>query len=256
MERQVVVTVADGLATVELNRPEKLNAVGQELADALEDAFREVRAQKARCAILRGRGRAFCVGADLAAGDKENPAAAEAWINRIASLVEGLRTLPCPVVAYVHGYALGLGATLAMGADLVVAADDAKLGFPEVHHGLVPGVTMALLVERVSALAANEIILLGERFGAAEAKEYGIVNRVVPAAEADAAVADLAERLMRGSPMALKASKRLLAQMGSLPPRSRMAAGVDAVLTGRQSEDAKEGFASFREKRKPSWVKA
>ena len=252
-EKQVVVTFEGDVARIELNRPEKLNAVGQELADALEQAISEVGQRGARCAVLKGRGRAFCVGADLGGG-KSDPDAAEAWIQRIVSLLYLVHELPCPLVSYVHGYALGLGASLAMAADLVVAADDATFGFPEVHHGLIPGVTMALLAERVNLLAANEIILLGEKFGAARARDYGLVNTVVAPAQADAAIDGLVSRLLKASPMASHASKRLMREMIALPPRSRMAAGVDAVLTGRRSEDAQEGFAAFREKRQPRWM--
>src|SRR5690606_34097394 len=135
-----------------------------------------------------------------------------------------------------------------------LATEDAQFGFPEVHHGLVPGVTMALLAERVNILQAAEIIFFGERFGAEQAKNYGLVNRVVPSAEGEAALADWIGRLSKGSPMAMNLSKRLLREMLSLDPAGRMAAGMDAVLVGRQTEDAREGFAAFREKRKPSWM--
>lgn len=252
-EKQVVLTLDRCIARVELNRPDKLNAVGQELADALEEAIEQAGRRGARCAVLTGRGRAFCVGADLG-GNKGDPAAAEAWILRVAGLLQRVQELPCPLIAYVHGYALGLGASLAMAADLVIAADDTRFGFPEVHHGLIPGVTMALLAERVNLLAANEIILLGEKFDAAAAQAYGLVNKVVAPADADAMIADWTGHLMKASPAALRTSKRLLREMIALTPKSRMAAGVDAVLTGRQSEDAQEGFTAFREKRQPRWT--
>ena len=254
MSKQVVLKFSNDVATVELNRPEKLNAVGQELADALEAAVEEIATQGARCAVIRGRGRAFCVGADLGGGNKDDPAAAEAWIDRIVTLLEGVQQLPCPLVSYVHGYALGLGASLAMAADLVLATDEAQFGFPEVHHGLVPGVTMALLAERVNILTAGEIILFGERFDASKAMQYGLVNQVVPASDGQSMLDDWTQRLSRGSPMAMRASKRLLREMLSLTPKSRIAAGVYAVLVGRQTEDAKEGFAAFRDKRKPRWA--
>lgn len=252
-EKQVVLNFDGEIARLELNRPDKLNAVGQELADALEAALAEIHERKARCAVLTGRGRAFCVGADLG-GNRGDPSAAEAWIHRVAGLLQRVEELPCPLIAYVHGHALGLGASLAMAADLVVAADDTKLGFPEVHHGLIPGVTMALLADRVSLSAATEIILLGERFDAARAQAYGIVNKVVKPSEAEAVISDLVGRLMKASPSALRMSKRLLREMIPLTPQSRMAAGIDAVLVGRRSEDAQEGFAAFREKRSPRWA--
>ncbi len=251
--QQLVLDFEDGVATIALDRPDKLNAVGRELADQLEAAIVEVARRRVRCAVLRGRGRAFCVGADLAGGGGD-PAAADAWISRIAALLQALQRLPCPLVSFVHGYALGFGASLAIAADLVLATEDAKFGFPEVRHGLVPGVTMALLAERVDIASACEMLLMGERFDAAQAERYGLVNCVVSSADGETALAAWVQRLLEGSPTAMRTTKRLMREMMALTPKSRMAAGVDAVLAGRQTADAKEGFAAFREKRKPVWA--
>jgi enoyl-CoA hydratase/carnithine racemase len=142
-----------------------------------------------------------------------------------------------------------------MASDLVLATESAQFGFPEVHHGLVPGLTMALLVDRVSTLDANHILYFGERFDARQALGYGIVNEIVADAAGEATLAAWVERLAKGSPTALKLTKRLARQLRSLPTASRYAAGIDAVLVGRQTDDAREGVAAFREKRKPNWIR-
>jgi enoyl-CoA hydratase len=135
----VTVTQADGVCTVTLNRPQKLNAIDQEVADALVGALDA--ASGAGAIVLRGAGRAFCAGADLHAVGSAGADAHAAWIDRIAELHERVRHTPVPVVASVHGHALGAGLSLALVCDFVICAEDAVLALPEVEHGLVAGVS-------------------------------------------------------------------------------------------------------------------
>ena len=151
-EELVRVTTEAGVATITLNRPDKLNALNQGVADGLLAAVAAIAADpSARAVVLRGEGRSFCVGADLHAVASDTPSARRAWVNRVTELHLALRRLGKPTVARVHGHALGAGCSLMMACDLALAADDAVMGYPEVEHGLVPGVSMIFLQQAVGA---------------------------------------------------------------------------------------------------------
>ncbi|WP_344424424.1 enoyl-CoA hydratase/isomerase family protein [Amycolatopsis minnesotensis] len=173
--RTVEYAVDDGVALIWLNRPERLNAVVPALVDDLLTALDAVR--DARAVVLAGRGRAFCAGHDL----KEPPAEGDsrARLERLQDVTRKLRALPAPVIAAVHGYAIGAGAEFALGCDLVVAAESAVFAFPEVSLGLsVTGAASRLLPLLMGPLKAKELLLLNERFDAAKARELGLVNAV------------------------------------------------------------------------------
>lgn len=178
--RTVDVQIADGVAVVTLNRPERLNAVAPVLVDDLLAALDEVaRDDDVRAVVLTGNGRAFCAGHDL----KEPPASGDTRrrLERIQDVTRRIRALPQPVIAAVHGYAIGAGAEFALGCDLVLAADDAVFAFPESGLGLsVTGGISRLLPLLVGPLRAKELLLLGERVDAATAARIGLVNAVVP----------------------------------------------------------------------------
>jgi 2-(1,2-epoxy-1,2-dihydrophenyl)acetyl-CoA isomerase len=173
----VELTVDDGVALISLNRPHRLNAVTPALVDDLLSALDG--AARARAVVLTGNGRAFCAGHDL----KEQPEGADdrGRLERIQLVTRRIRALPAPVIAAVHGYAIGAGAEFALGCDLVVAADDAVFGFPEAGLGLsVTGGASRLLPLLVGPLKAKELLLLGERIDAATARDLGLVNAVTP----------------------------------------------------------------------------
>lgn len=175
---------ADGVATIWLNRPDRLNAVAPVLVDDLLTALDEVarNAGEVRAVILTGRGRAFCAGHDLKEPTPEGDARPR--LERIQEVTRRIRTLGAPVIAAVHGYAIGAGAEFALGCDLVLAADDAVFAFPEAGLGLsVTGGASRLLPLLVGPLKAKELLLLGERVDAATAREIGLVNEVLPRAE-------------------------------------------------------------------------
>ncbi|OZM70613.1 enoyl-CoA hydratase [Amycolatopsis antarctica] len=176
----VELAVDDGVALVWLNRPERLNAVTAALVDDLLDALDAAGRSGAGAVILAGRGRAFCAGHDLKeptpAGDSRDR------LERLQDVTRKLRALPQPVIAAVHGYAIGAGAEFALGCDLVLAADDAVFRFPEVGLGLsVTGAASRLLPLLVGPHKAKELLLLGEKIDAPLADRLGLVNHVVPA---------------------------------------------------------------------------
>src|SRR5580692_8674348 len=204
--------IDEAVARIYLNRPHRLNAVVPELTAGLVAGLRQAEADKARVVVLAGRGRAFCSGHDL-----KEPTPAESVlttrrrVDGIQDVTRAIRTFPGPVIAAVHGYALGAGCEFALGCDLVVAGEDASFGFPEVSVGLsVTGGISRLLPLLVGPIRAKELVLLGERFDAAAAREMGLVNRVVPAGEHEIAAAELAARLRDRPPLALTLAKQML----------------------------------------------
>src|SRR5580700_657597 len=193
------------IARVYLNRPHRLNAVVPELTAELAAALRRAGDDGARVVVLAGRGRAFCSGHDLKEPvPPETVLATRLRVEAIQDVTRAIRSFPGPVVAAVHGYALGAGCEFALGCDLVVAAQDAWFGFPEVSVGLsVTGGISRLLPLLVGPLRAKELVLLGERFDAAAARDLGLVNRIAPAGQHESVAAELAGRLRDLPPLAL-----------------------------------------------------
>lgn len=180
--RTVELELDDGVATIWLNRPQRLNAVAPDLVDDLLATLDAVARSDARAVLLAGRGRAFCAGHDLKEPTPEGDARAR--LERIQEVTRRIRALGAPVIAAVHGYAIGAGAEFALGCDLVLAADDAVFAFPEAGLGLsVTGGASRLLPLLVGPLKAKELLLRGQRVDAATAARIGLVNEVLPRAE-------------------------------------------------------------------------
>ncbi|MFY9927718.1 MAG: enoyl-CoA hydratase/isomerase family protein, partial [Streptosporangiaceae bacterium] len=189
--------LAESVARIYLNRPHRLNAVVPELTDALVRALARAGQEGARVVVLAGRGRAFCSGHDLKEQlPPETVLATRLRVDQIQDVTRAIRRFPGPVIAAVHGYALGAGCEFALGCDLVVAGEDAQFGFPEVSVGLsVTGGISRLLPLLVGPVRAKELLLLGDRFTAARALELGLVNRVTAAGQHEQAAAEMAARL-------------------------------------------------------------
>ncbi len=222
------------VARIFLNRPHRLNAVVPELTDALVAALGRAEADAARAVVLAGRGRAFCSGHDLKEPvPPETVLQTRRRVDGIQEVTRAIRRFPGPVIAAVHGYALGAGCEFALGCDLVVAAEDAQFGFPEVSVGLsVTGGISRLLPLLVGPVRAKELLLLGERFGAARALELGLVNRVAAAGQHQQAAAELAARLRDQPALALALAKQALDRGAECALEEAMAAETDfAVLT-------------------------
>ena len=252
----VRVEKAGRVATVTLDRPEALNAISTELALDLAAALEPLGVDPGVGAVvLTGAGdRAFCVGADLkqrATFDDQG------WFVQREAFRRGfaaVRRCPLPTVAAVSGFALGGGTELAISCDLVVAADDATFGLPEVRLGLVPaGGGTQLLVRRVGRSAARDLVLTGRRVGAAEALELGLADRVVPGGEVLAAAAALADELAGNAPTAVRMAKWALEVGADLPLEAAMEVEDQAWRRAVLSEDRREGIAAWVEKRDPEW---
>jgi 2-(1,2-epoxy-1,2-dihydrophenyl)acetyl-CoA isomerase len=222
------------VARVYLNRPHRLNAVVPGLTAGLVAALQRAGDEGARVVVLAGRGRAFCSGFDLKEPvQQESVIETRRRVDGIQEVTRAIRRFPGPVVAAVHGYALGAGCEFALGCDLVIAAADAQFGFPEVSVGLsVTGGISRLLPLLVGPIRAKELLLLGDRFDAAAAREMGLVNRVTAAGEHEGAAREVAARLVAQPALALALAKQALDRGADCALEEAMAAETDfAALT-------------------------
>lgn len=242
--------VADGIATVSLNRPAKRNALDAATVDALAAAFARAGGDDdARVVLLRAEGPDFCAGADLAAleriaagaGPLENLEDAA----RLGDLFIAMRRLEKPVVAAVQGNAIAGGAGLATAADIIVAAEDAVFGYPEVHLGFVPAMVMALLVRATGEKTAFALLARGDRIGAADAQRIGLVAQLAPAAELEARARKNAAALAGRSGSALALIKRLLYGIDGMSFEQAIARGAEVNALARATDDCRAGVRAF-----------
>jgi 2-(1,2-epoxy-1,2-dihydrophenyl)acetyl-CoA isomerase len=257
MAETVTLDVADGAARITLNRPDSLNSwneqFGRELAAALDRAAGD---DAVRAVMINGAGRAFSSGADLSEqrSDVEGgPPDLSARLRELYNpIILSIRELPKPVIAAVNGPAAGVGCSLALACDLVVAAESAFFLLAFVNIGLVPdgGVT-ATLPARAGAARAMEMAMLGERVPAPTALEWGLIDRVVPDAELDRDAADLLARLAAGPTRAYANIKALLNRRLYGDLAAQLDAEADAQRAQGQTADFIEGVLAFTEKRPP-----
>lgn len=240
-----------GIATITIQRPHRKNAIPPGLWRELQRLLQEV-AQSAedRVLVVTGAGGAFCTGADVAEmGAPGHPLQAMVPVNAAAL---ALHELPKPTIAKVRGDAVGAGMNLALGCDLVVAAESARFSQIFVRRGLSLDFGGSWLLPRLVGMhRAKELALFGEILSAREAYELGLVNRVVPDAELDAFVEDWALRLAKGPPLALQLTKKLLSNAFTIGLAEALDAEAAAQSVNLASEDLREGVAAFLEKRQP-----
>ena len=252
----LLVDVRDGVGTVTLNRPEARNALNQTVIRELGDALARLEGDaETRVLIVRGAGeRAFCAGADLKGMFRAGSIidAREEYAG-LARILEAIPRLRMPVIAQVHGYALAGGCGLAAACDLVIAAEDAKFGLPEIKLGLLPLMVLAPILRAASPRRVLELVLTGRELPASEALEIGLATRVVPRAELDRTVAELARTLAALSPATLALGKEAFYRALELPYAQALAQLRDLLTIVARSEDAQEGIAAFLEKRPPHW---
>jgi enoyl-CoA hydratase/carnithine racemase len=256
-EPVVRVEVADGVARLTLNRPEVRNALNAAMLSELEASLRRLEEDPAaHVVVLRGAGdRAFCAGADLKhVADRGTTLQARESFGGLARILELMARMRTPVVAQVHGYALAGGCGLAAGADIVVAADDAVFGLPEIKVGLLPLIVMAPILRAVGRKRGMLMILSGESVSAREACEMGLVSRVVPRAELERAVDGLARTLAAYSPTALGLAKEAAATAPGMEYGAALRYLRELLTLVALSDDAREGIAAFFEKRPPRFT--
>ncbi len=242
-----------GVARITLNRPEKRNALNRELILALNDAFAKAAADAAvRVILLRGAGKDFCAGLDLAAtaaASEDDVLAHLESARTLADLFLGMRRHPKPIIAAVHGRAIAGGCGLATAADLVLATASAEFSYPEVNIGFVAAIVMSLLRRSVGEKRAFEILARGEALTAQTALDYGIINRIFADDEFEPAVQEYAGQLAAKSASALTLTKDLFHHIDGMTFEAAVHAGLYGNTLARMTPDARHGFESFAKKR-------
>ncbi|MGU3668753.1 enoyl-CoA hydratase [Methylobacterium sp. A49B] len=244
-----------GVATLTLNRPEARNALSMALMNALQEQLDAIRQDPGvRVVILRGAGPAFCAGHDLKEMRADpSRAATEAVFRTCARLMLSLTRLPQPVIARVHGIATAAGCQLVATCDLAICAESARFATPGVQIGLFCSTPMVALSRAVSRKAALEMLLVGEPIEAAEALRIGLVNRVVPEAELDAAVGALAVRIAGKARRVLAIGKEAFGRQIEMGLEEAYGYTAEVMTRNMMMADAQEGIDAFLGKRPPRW---
>ena len=250
----------DSVARIVLARPEARNAFDDMLIADLTRAFSDVAADpRTRVVVLSGEGPAFCAGADVAwmrkAGSfsrEEN----EADAVRMARMLRAIDACPKPVIALVHGAAIGGGVGLVAAADIALAAEGTIFSLAEVRLGILPSVISPYVLRAIGARAARDLFLTGDRFDAREAHRIGLVRAVVSPGELESAGRKKVESLLSSGPEAVRVAKRLIEEVTGKSPEEAIELTARTIAERRASDEAKEGLTAFLEKRAPSWAVA
>ena len=255
-ESPLLIDTQDGIRTITVNRPDKLNALNSATLDALHQAFDEAAMDATvRVVVLTGAGeKAFVAGADISEMNGLTPVEGRDFSLRGQRMMRRIERMPKPVIAAVNGFALGGGLELAMCCHLRIAGDNAMVVQPEINLGLIPGFGGSQRLLRLAGRAATlELCLTGAPIGAERARELGIVNRVVPAAELQAETLKLASQLANAAPLALRAmldSVNIGGECGIEEGLEYESAQFGLVFS---TDDMREGTTAFLEKRKPAF---
>lgn len=251
------VETADRITTVTLNRPDTLNVVGQAMHTELATVFRQIATDPSSdVVVLTGAGRAFCAGGDLAWLDTmvAEPDQFLPVIEEAKAIVLSMLELPKPMICRMNGDAVGLGATLALCSDVIIASETARFGDPHVRVGLVAGDGAAVLLPQVAGyMRAKELLLTGDLISAPEAAAMGIINHVVPATELDAKVAQLAGKLAGGAGRAIRFTKIALNSGLRRLATEQMDMLMAYEAISARSRDHAEAVTAMREKRRPQF---
>ena len=255
-DAKVAYEVADGVATVTLNDPEKRNMLSGQMLSELVDAIKTARdAEEVRAVVLTGAGeKVFCAGADLGGFGAEAPLVQKHFASDL--FLEYFRLMPRlgkPSLCAANGHVLAGGMGLALSCDLLIAKEGASFGTPEINVGAFPYMIMAIIYRNVPRKKVNEMMLLGERISAQEAVSYGIANRVVAAEEFDAAVADWAAKLASKSPVLMRLGHDAMYRQQDMALDDALEFLRSQLSLTFSTEDIVEGVQAFFEKREPQW---
>jgi len=255
--RTLTVSDVDGVARVTLDRPEKRNALSLELMDELVGVLKALGGrEEIRAIVLEGAGSAFSAGHDLSEMVGRDLSFYQRLFDSCTELMEAIHRLPQPVIAKVHGIATAAGCQLVAACDLAVAADDTRFATPGVKIGLFCSTPMVPLSRAIGRKRALEMLLTGEPISAATALEWGLVNRVVPAPELDAAVDQLVTAISRSSPLTVGIGKEAFYEQVELDEHRAYDLTKSVMAMNSLAADAQEGICAFLEKRPPTWTGA
>ncbi|MDH3916774.1 MAG: enoyl-CoA hydratase [Rhodospirillales bacterium] len=245
----------DGIAYLTLNRPAQYNALSEELLAELQDALDDIAADDSlRVVVLAGSGKAFCAGHDLKQM-RNNPDqdTHRRLFAQCSRMMTTLTHIPQPVIARIHGIACAAGCQLVATCDLAVAVEEARFGTNGINVGLFCSTPSVALSRNVARKKAFEMLVTGDLIDAATAVDYGLINRVVPAAELDAAVAELAEKIAAKTPVAVRTGKDLFYKQLEMTLDEAYGYAGEVMACNMMAEDVAEGIDAFSEKRKPVW---
>ncbi|MGH7507965.1 MAG: enoyl-CoA hydratase/isomerase family protein [Gemmatimonadales bacterium] len=249
MTTPVLASQDGGVLSITLNRPDKRNALSSEMVELLHQAVDQADLDSdTRVVLVRGAGKDFCAGADLdeLLASVEQPIDEnQASALRLGSLFERLRELARPVIALVQGRALAGGAGLATACDLILAAESAQLGYPEIQRGFVPGTVMALLRGAVGEKVALDLVLTGRVLSATEARSIGLLSRVVPDSDLEREGTAVAARMASSSASALALTKKLFYQLDGRSLADGIALGARVNAVARSTPEFREAVAGF-----------
>ena len=253
---QLLYEVEGGVATLTLNRPEQRNALSGQLLAELVDGMKRARDdEEVRALVLTGAGeKVFCAGADLGGFAADAPLVQKHYASDL--FLEFFRLMPRlgkPSLCAANGHVLAGGMGLALSCDLVIAKEGATFGTPEINIGAFPYMIMSIIYRNVPRKRVNEMILLGERLSGDEAVEYGLVNKVVPADEFDAAVADWAGKLASKSPVLMRLGHDAMYRQQDMALDDALEYLRSQLSLTFSTEDILEGVQAFFEKREPEW---
>ena len=248
--------VADGVATVTLNNPEKRNMLSGQMLTELVDAMKTARdSEEVRSVVLTGAGdKVFCAGADLGGFAADVPLVAKHFATDL--FLEYFRLMPRlgkPSLCAANGHVLAGGMGLALSCDLLIAKEGATFGTPEINVGAFPYMIMAIIYRNVPRKKVNEMMLLGERLSAEQAVEYGLANKVVAAEEFDAAVSDWATKLASKSPVLMRLGHDAMYRQQDMAVDDALEYLRSQLSLTFSTEDIVEGVTAFFEKRDPEW---
>ncbi len=253
----VTLKVNPPIAWVELNRPEKRNALSPQVIEDLENIIAEIErmpSDLARVVVIRGNGKSFCAGADISTFKGLKPSEALIFSNRLQELYNRIESLPKPVIASIHGHALGGGLELALACDIRIAADDAVLGLPEITLGIIPGAGGTQRLARLVGIGkAKELILTGDTITGREAAEIGLVNKAVRIDRLQEETELLASKLAERPPVGLMLAKKLVNESLDESLRNGLSAEAEGFAVVFSTNDSQEGVSAFMERRKPSF---
>ncbi len=249
----ITLRISDQVAEVVLDAPDTLNALTYDGLDELDAAYREAEASGVRALVLHGTGRAFCAGRDIGLVDPDTDDVA-AYLGAVDALMRRMAAFPAPTFASVHGACLGVGLGLAIATDVVYVADTAKIGSPFVNLGaMLDSGGHALLYERLGAHRALDLIYTGDLMSGSDAGAAGLFSRVLPAGDVLEFTRARAARAAAGPTQALLASKRLIARLRDERLWDAAAEEARGQARLRDTDDYREGFAAFQEKRRPEF---
>ncbi|HJQ68749.1 MAG TPA: enoyl-CoA hydratase-related protein [Blastocatellia bacterium] len=250
--QKIIYSVEGAVARITLNRPDKRNALDDEIVGEVKDALRQAgRDQSVRAVLIKGAGKDFCSGADLAALRRISEATVMENVEdarRLGELFIEMRRHPRPIIAAVQGRALAGGCGLATACDIVLAAGSAQFGYPEVNIGFIPAMVMAILRRSVSEKRAFELITRGEVIGAETALGLGIINRVFADEEFESRAEEYVAEMAKKSATAMSLAKNLLYHMDGMAFEAAIEAGVQLNAITRMTPDCKRGVERFLKK--------